>query len=162
MYSIYGFTVLQGWHFRIEELFPPYTLFVWLSMTLLSEINKVIVMIAIVTVTILLFNFAGMQYSFVLFFLLLIALSIYLILFWVKDMLLRESHMYLSLSDELAYDALRQDVKNYIQLFTKRTEYAVYLTSILYVIFVISLFTMVFRLEFVRPVAPIFGLDYFF
>ena len=95
-----------------------------------------------------------------LFFLILAILFIYLILLWAKDVLLRESHIYLS--DELTCDALKHDVKTYVQSLVQKSKYALYLASSLYFIFTILIFSVIFRLDFAYQFSKIFGLDYFF
>ena len=159
-FSLYSLIV---WHQSLlgpKYMFIPYILTVSI-LGMQQETGIEIISIIIITIlTILQFHFTDTPYSLVLYLSLLAILIIYLILFREKDTLLRESHI--CLSDGLACEELKHDVKAYIGSFVLGTKYALFLTSGLYCIFVILMFCAVFRLDFAYPFSTIFGLDYFY
>ena len=160
-YSLYCFDVGQQNSPRPNYMFLPYILVVSSFGIMQQETGVEIIPILFVTIlTILQFHFTDTPYSLVLFLLFLAILIIYLILISAKDTLLRESHIYLH--DGVAPDELKQDIKAYIESFIVGTKYALYLTSVLYCIFVILMFCAIFRLDFAYPFSTIFGLDYFY
>ena len=88
-----------------------------------------------------------------------IILFAYYILLMVKDTLLRESHV---LSQKHVCNELKSNIKADIQLLVKASKHAVYLTSSFYFIFIILLFSVVFRLDFALRFAYMFDLNCFF
>ena len=144
---------------RLDQAFFPYVFMLFISTTAYDVSTQTKLAIIVTVLTILFFHYADIPHSFVLFLSFLAILSIYLVLFWAKDILLRESYI---LFDEFANDELRQDIRNHMQSFINGTRHAIYLASSLYVIFVIFLFSVIFRLDFAWQFSKIFGLDYFF
>jgi hypothetical protein len=140
-----------------------YFSFVYLiGMILQEKAADIRLLIAIVLFTILQLGFAEIPYLPIPFVLFLTILFAYLILLCGKDTLLRESHMYSSLSDKPTSVALKHDIKAHIQSFVKGTNFALYLASGLYFIFVALILSVVFRLGFAYQFSKIIGLDYFY
>jgi len=164
LYSGYSFREWQRGIDINEIMFLPYISLVLIMcfvspMPVASSGVTTIILMSVTVLTVLQFHFIGISYSLLLFFLFLAILFTYLILMLAKDVFLRYSHILFS---EFSCDELKQDIKECVRSFAKRVRYAVYLALSLYFILVVFLFTMIFRLKFVRPIAPIFGLDYFF
>ena len=153
---------LRRWlQFNTDDIRYTYTFFLILLGMLYPEIgHKIISIIAVTVFTVILLHFAGIPYSLALFFLFLTILFAYMIWLREKDVLLRESHIYLS--DELTCDVLKNDVKAYVQSLLQGSKYALYLAVCLYSIFIALLFSVIFRLDFARQFSEILGLDYFF
>jgi len=145
LYSIAGITFVDLFYIALLGSY---------GMQAIENCTKIILMIGCAILTAFLLYCAGflLSYNLILFCLFLTILFIYLILLWAKDTLLRDSHI---LYDESTCDALKHDVKNHVQTLVESADYAILLTSALYAMFIIFLFSVILRLNFAPQIFDI-------
>jgi len=126
-----------------------------------EECNAGLLAIIIVTtIFILQLNLLGIMYPSFLFLLFIIILLMYLILFLIKDALVRESYAYLHVAPDMI--ELKDDIKDYIQNVTRQLRYFHRSVFCLYFIFITLLFSVIFEWSYARQFADILGIGYFF